>query len=58
MVKIKESEVKWLESRFPNLRYNKKSQKSVGELDFSAAYDTQYAYYVKFFLKKSKEVMK
>ena len=38
---IPNSDVKWLESRFPNLQYEADSQKIVGELDFCAAYDNE-----------------
>ena len=38
-MKISDDEIKWLKVNFPNLQYNEKSQKIVGELDFCAAYD-------------------
>ena len=40
-MKINDSEIKWLKSRFPNLQYDEKSQKIMGELDFCAAYDKE-----------------
>ncbi len=40
-MKITNSDIKWLESRFPNLQYEADSQKIVGELDFCAAYDSE-----------------
>ena len=40
-MKISDSEIKWLKSNFPNLQYDEKSQKIVGELDFCAAYDNE-----------------
>ena len=40
-MKINDSEIKWLKSHFPNLQYDEKSQKIVGELDFCAAYDKE-----------------
>ena len=40
-MKITNSDIKWLESHFPNLQYEADSQKIVGELDFCAAYDNQ-----------------
>lgn len=38
-MKISESEIKWLNLNFPNLNYDEKSKKIMGELDFCAAYD-------------------
>ena len=40
-MKITNSDIKWLESHFPNLQYEKNSQRIVGELDFCAAYDNE-----------------
>lgn len=40
-MKITNSDIKWLESRFPNLQYEEDSQRIVGELDFCAAYDNE-----------------
>ena len=40
-MKLSDNEIKWLKSNFPNLQYNEKSQKIVGELDFCAAYDNE-----------------
>lgn len=40
-MKITNSDVKWLESRFPNLQYEEDFQRIVGELDFCAAYDNE-----------------
>ena len=40
-MKIPNSDIKWLESRFPNLQYEEESQRIVGELDFCAAYDNE-----------------
>lgn len=36
---IQEKQNQWLESNFPNLLYNEKDQKIVGELDFCAYYE-------------------
>ena len=38
-MKVNNKEIQWLESRFPNLDYEAKAQKIVGELDFCAYYD-------------------
>lgn len=38
-MKISNDEIQWLKVHFPNLQYDEKSQKIVGELDFCAAYD-------------------
>lgn len=38
-MKINDKEIQWLESHFPNLHYETKAQKIVGELDFCAYYD-------------------
>ena len=38
-MKISDDEIKWLKVNFPNLQYDEKSQKIVGELDFCAAYN-------------------
>ena len=40
-MKITNSDIKCLESRFPNLQYEEDSQKIIGELDFCAAYDNE-----------------
>ena len=40
-MEITNSDIKWLEARFPNLQYEEASQKIVGELDFCAAYDNE-----------------
>ncbi len=40
-MKIRDSEIIWLKSNFPNLQYDEKAQKIVGELDFCAAYDNE-----------------
>lgn len=40
-MRITNSDLKRLESRFPNLRHEEASQKIVGELDFCAAYDNE-----------------
>ena len=37
-MKITNSDIRWLESCFPNLQYEVDSQKIIGELDFCAAY--------------------
>ncbi len=39
MMKVNDKEIQWLESHFPNLHYEAKAQKIVGELDFCAYYD-------------------
>ena len=38
---VTNSDIKWLESRFPNLQYEENSQKIAGELDFCAGYDNE-----------------
>lgn len=38
-VRLAESDIQWLESSFPNLRYDAEAQRIVGELDFCAAYN-------------------
>ncbi len=38
-MKIKNKDIQWLESCFPNLHYNAITQTIVGELDFCAYYD-------------------
>lgn len=38
-MKISNDEIKWLKVHFPNLQYDEKCQKIIGELDFCAAYD-------------------
>ena len=38
-MKVNEKEIQWLESHFPNLHYEARAQKIVGELDFCAYYD-------------------
>ena len=38
-MKISDDEIQWLKVHFPNLQYDEKFQKIVGELDFCAAYD-------------------
>ena len=38
-MKIRDDEIKWLKENFPNLQYDEKSQKIIGELDFCAAYN-------------------
>ena len=38
---IDEKGIRWLASQFPDLQYDAKSQKIVGELDFNAAYDNK-----------------
>ena len=40
-MKITNSDIEYLESRFPNLRYEEDSQKIIDELDFCAAYDNE-----------------
>ena len=40
-MKMTDSDIKYLESRFPNLRYEEDFQKIIGELDFCAAYDNE-----------------
>ena len=39
MMKVNDKEIQWLKSYFPNLQYEAKTQKIVGELDFCAYYD-------------------
>lgn len=39
VMKIRDDEIKWLKENFPNLQYDEKSQKIIGELDFCAAYN-------------------
>lgn len=38
-MRIAESDIKWLKSSFPNLRYDAEAQRIIGELDFCAAYN-------------------
>ena len=38
-MKISNDEIKWLKVHFPNLQYDEKCRKIIGELDFCAAYD-------------------
>ena len=40
-MKISDDEIKWLKVHFPNLQYDEKSRKIVGELDFCAAYSDE-----------------
>lgn len=40
-MKITNSDIRWLESCFPNLQYEADPQKIVGELDFCATYDIE-----------------
>lgn len=40
-MKITNSDIRWLESCFPNLQFVADTQKIVGELDFCAAYDKE-----------------
>ena len=40
-MKLTDSDITWLESRFPNLQYEADSQKIIGEFDFCAAYDNE-----------------
>ena len=38
-MKIHNDEIEWLKVHFPNLQYDEKCRKIIGELDFCAAYD-------------------
>jgi len=40
-MRINEDEIKWLKVHFPNLQYDEKSRKIVGELDFCAVYNDE-----------------
>ena len=40
-MKMSDNEIKWLKAHFPNLQYDEKSRKIIGELDFCAAYDDE-----------------
>ena len=40
-MKISNDEIKWLKVHFPNLQYDEKCRKIIGELDFCAAYDDE-----------------
>lgn len=40
-MKVSDREIQWLESHFPNLQYQAKKKKIVGELDFCACYDIE-----------------
>ena len=39
MMKVNDKEIQWLKLYFPNLQYEEKTKKIVGELDFCAYYD-------------------
>lgn len=40
-MKLSTSDIRWLESHFPNLQYEADTQKIIGEFDFCAAYDKE-----------------
>ena len=40
-MKLSENEINWLKRNFLNLKYDEKSEKITGELDFCAAYDNE-----------------